>query len=157
MKLLNFHCSIVCSYCSVVCLNAKSELKMIKYSSSFKLNEIHKVGSHFNKNPKNINFFSREALISGEGWPENLGKMGNNKDIYCYANCSVMNFERSYQSLPPGTKILVMPRVSYMPDQILGKYEKKCQNLTFLYGPSLPKYTNVFKKVLYGQIFFIID
>ena len=55
---------------------------MIKFSSSFKLNEIHRVDSPFNENV----IFSREALISGEGWPENLGKMGNNRDIYCYEN-----------------------------------------------------------------------
>ena len=73
---------------------------MIKFSSSFKLNEIHKVDSPFNKDPKNINFFSREALISGEGWPENLGKMGNNRDIYCYANWGVVNFESAYQPSP---------------------------------------------------------
>ena len=58
---------------------------MIKFSSSFKLNEIHKVDSPFNEDPKNI-IFSREALILGEGWTENLGKMGNNRDIYCYAD-----------------------------------------------------------------------
>ena len=58
---------------------------MIKFSSSFKLNEIHRVDSPFNEDPKSI-IFSREALISGEGLPENLGEMGNNRDIYCYAN-----------------------------------------------------------------------
>ena len=58
---------------------------MIKFSSSFKLNEIHRVDSPFNEDPKNI-IFSREVLILGEGRPENLGKMGNNRDIYCYAN-----------------------------------------------------------------------
>ena len=102
---------------------------MIKFSSSFKLNEIHKVDSPFNGDPKNIILFSREVLISGEGRPENLGKMGNNRDIYCYANWGVVNFERAYQPLPPGTKILVMPQFSYMPDQFLGKM-KKSQNLT---------------------------
>ena len=56
---------------------------MIKFSSSFKLNEIHLVDSPFNEDPK---FFSMEALISGEERPENVGKMGNNRDIYCYAN-----------------------------------------------------------------------
>ena len=84
---------------------------MMKFSSSFKLNEIHRVDSPFNKDLKNI-IFSREALISGEGWPENLGEMGNNRDIYCYANLGLVNFERPYQSLPPGTKILVMSRFS---------------------------------------------
>ena len=101
---------------------------MIKFSSSFKLNEIHRVDSPFNEDPKNI-IFSREALISGDGWPENLGKMGNNRDIYCYANWGVVNFKRAYQSLSPDTKIPVMPQFSYMPDQFLGKI-KKIQNLT---------------------------
>ena len=82
---------------------------MIKFSGSFKLNEIHRVDSPFNEDPKNINLFFREALISGEGRPENLGKMGNNRDIYCYANWEVVNFERAYQPLPPGTKIPVIP------------------------------------------------
>ena len=58
---------------------------MMKFSSSFKLNEIHMVDSHFNEDLKTINFF-REALISGGGRPENLGKMGNNRDIYCDAS-----------------------------------------------------------------------
>ena len=97
---------------------------MIKFSSSLKLNEIHRVDSPFNEDPKTI-IFSREALISGEGQLENLGKMGNNRDIYCYANWRVVNFERAYQPLPSGTKILVMPQFSYMPDQFLGKNEKE--------------------------------
>ena len=101
---------------------------MIKFSSSFKLNEIHRVDSPFNENPQNI-IFSREALISGEGRPENLGKLGNNRDIYCYANWGVMNLKRACQSLPQGTKIPVIPKFSYMPDQFLGKI-KKSQNLT---------------------------
>ena len=76
---------------------------MIKFSSSCKLNEIHMVDSPFIDDL----IFSREALISGEGRPENLGKMGNNRDIYSYANLGVANFEREYQ--PSGTKIRVMP------------------------------------------------
>ena len=92
---------------------------MIEFSSSLKLNEIHIVDSPFNEDPKK--FFPKEALISGEGRSENLGKMGNNRDICCYANRRLVNFEREYQPLPPGTKILVMPQFSYMPDQILGK------------------------------------
>ena len=58
---------------------------MIEFSSSLKLNEIHTDNSPFNEDPKNI-IFSKEVLISGEGRSENLGKMGNNGDIYCYAN-----------------------------------------------------------------------
>ena len=81
---------------------------MIKFSSCFKLNQIHRVDSPFNEDPKNI-IFSREALISGEVRPENLGKMGNNREIYCYANWEVANFERAYQPVPPGTKIPVIP------------------------------------------------
>ena len=97
---------------------------MIEFSGSFKLNEIHMVDSPFNEDPKIINFF-REAPISGEGRSENLGKMGNNRDIYCYANREVVNFEREYQPLPLDTKILVMSQSSYTPDQILGKKMKK--------------------------------
>ena len=97
---------------------------MIKFSSSFKLNEIHRVDSPFNEDPKNIIFFSMEALISREGRPENLVKMGNNRDIYCYANWGVVNLERAYQSLPPGTKIPVIPQFLYMPDQFLRKIKK---------------------------------
>ena len=58
---------------------------MIKFSNSFKLNEIHVVDSPFNEDPKNIIFFQGSPNF-GEGWPENLGKMGNNRDICCYAN-----------------------------------------------------------------------
>ena len=36
--------------------------------------------------PKNIIFVATEALISREGWPENLGKMAKNRETYCYAN-----------------------------------------------------------------------
>ena len=53
---------------------------MIKFSSSFKFNEIHVVDSPFNENPKNV-IFVREAVILEEGQPENLEKMGNNRDI----------------------------------------------------------------------------
>ena len=103
-----------------------------------------------------INFFFQGGPISGEGRPENLGKIGNNRDIYCYANWGVVNFERAYQPLPPGTKILLMPLFSYMPDQFLGKM-KKSQNLTLFKGPSLPKYKDVFKKFLYGPTSLVID
>ena len=39
---------------------------MIKFSSSFKLNEFHGFDSPFNEDSKN-KFFSREAIIFGEG------------------------------------------------------------------------------------------
>ena len=64
LKFLNLHRSIVRSYCSVVCLIAKSGLKMIEFSSSLKLKKIHIVDSPFNEDPKNI-IPSREAQISG--------------------------------------------------------------------------------------------
>ena len=38
--------------------------------------------------------------MSGEGRLENLGKMGTNRDIYCYVNWGVENFERAYQPYP---------------------------------------------------------
>ena len=46
--------------------------------------------------------------------------------------------KKNLSLLPPGTKILMMPQLSYMPDQILRKKWKKKppqisrQNLTFL-------------------------
>ena len=41
----------------------------------------------------------------------------------------------------PGTKILVMPPLIYMPEEILGKNEKILRKkLTFLLGSLLPKY-----------------
>ena len=128
---------------------------MIKFSGSFKLSEIHRVDSPFNEDLKNITF-SREDLISGEGRPENLGKMGNNRDIYCYANWGVMNFERAYQSLHPGTKIPVMPQFSYMPDQFLEKI-KKSQNLTLFRVLPSQNIRTYSKKFLYGQTSLVID
>ena len=65
LKFLNSHCSIVCGYCSVLCLMVKSIEKMIKVSSSFKLNEIHRVDSPFNEDPKNINFFQGGSNFGG--------------------------------------------------------------------------------------------
>ena len=47
-------------------------------------------------------------------------EMANKRDIHCYANWGMVNFEREYQRLPPGTKILVMPQLSFR-DQILGE------------------------------------
>ena len=78
LKFLNSHCSIVCSYCSFVCLITKSELKSDQIFKFFKLNEIHIGDSPFNEDPKNINFF-REALISGEGRLEILTLSANSK------------------------------------------------------------------------------
>ena len=98
---------------------------MIKFSSSLKLNEIHIVDRPFNED---LIFFQGGPNFGG-GRLENLGKMGNNRDIYSYSNRRVVNFEREYQPLPPGTKILVMPQFSYMSDKILGKKREK--NLIF--------------------------
>ena len=52
----NFHCSIVCSYCSIVCLIIKSGSKMVKISNASYENEIHRVDSPFNEDSKNIIF-----------------------------------------------------------------------------------------------------
>ena len=55
--------------------------------------------------PFNEDSFSREALILEEGQLENLGKMGNDRDIYCYAKSGLVDFEREYQFLPPWYQI----------------------------------------------------
>ena len=82
----NFYCSIVCSYCSIACLIIKSGSKMIKISNASYESEIHRVDNPFNEDSKNIIILAREALISGEGRPENLRKMAKNRETYCYAN-----------------------------------------------------------------------
>ena len=52
----HFYCSIVYSYCSIVCLIIKCESKMIKISNASYENEIHRVDSPFNEDSKNIIF-----------------------------------------------------------------------------------------------------
>ena len=79
---------------------SKLKLKMIKFSGSFKLYGIHTVDSPFNEDPKNIIFF-REAQISREERPENLWKMGNNRDICCYANRGGGEFRKSISAPTP--------------------------------------------------------
>ena len=59
---------------------------MVKISNASYENEIHMVDSPFKEDSKNMIFLAREALISGEGQPENLGKMAKNRETYCYAN-----------------------------------------------------------------------
>ena len=72
---------------------------MIEFSSSFKFNEIHTVDSLF-EIPGSPNF--------GVETVEKFGEIGNNREIFCYANRKVVNFEREYRSSSPGTKIHVM-------------------------------------------------
>ena len=82
----NFHCSIVCSYCSIACLIIKSGSKMVKISNASYENEIHRLDSPFNEDSENIIYLAKEALISGKGRLENLEKMAKNRETYCYAN-----------------------------------------------------------------------
>ena len=65
LKFLNSHCSIVCSYCSFVCLITKSEPKSDQIFKFIKLNEIHKVDSPFNEDPKNIIIFQGGPNFGG--------------------------------------------------------------------------------------------
>ena len=59
---------------------------MVKISDASYENEIHKVDSPVDEDSKNIIFLVSEALISGEGRPENFGKMVKNRETYRYAN-----------------------------------------------------------------------
>ena len=59
---------------------------MVKISNASYENKIHRIDSPFKDNSKNIFFLAREALISVEGWPENLRKLAKNRETYCYAN-----------------------------------------------------------------------
>ena len=85
------------------------------------------VDSPFNEDSKNV-FFQGGPNFGG-GRSENLGKMGNNRDIYCYADRGVINFEREYQFLPPSTKIFVMPQL--FPTSW---YQNPCDASTFLHA-----------------------
>ena len=60
--------------------------------------------------------FSREALISGEGGREEIEGKWAITLTSIVMHIGVINFEREYQPLPPGTKVLVIPQFSYMPD-----------------------------------------
>ena len=55
-------------------LDQKKWAKNGQNSNSLYENEVHRVDSPSNEDSKNIQFFAREALISGERWPENLGR-----------------------------------------------------------------------------------
>ena len=55
-------------------LDHKSGSKMVQILGDFYNNKIHRVDSSFNEYFKKIFFLAREALISGEERPENLGK-----------------------------------------------------------------------------------
>ena len=56
---------------------------MVKISNASYKNEIHRVDSPFKEDSKNITFLAREALISGKGRPENLGKVAKSRETYC--------------------------------------------------------------------------
>ena len=85
------------------------------------------VDSTFNKDPKNIIFLQRGPYFGG-GSVGKFWENGQQQGHLLLCKWRVVNFEREYQPLPPGTKILVMPQFSYMPDQILGKKMKKNVN-----------------------------
>ena len=61
----NFHCSIVCSYCSIWCLIIKSMSKMVKISNASYENEIHMVDRPFKEDSKNIIFLARDEQFWG--------------------------------------------------------------------------------------------
>ena len=63
----NFHCSIVCSYCSIWCCIIKSGSKMVKISNASNENEIHRVDSHFNEDSKHIFLSGRPKFWRRDG------------------------------------------------------------------------------------------
>ena len=115
------------------------------------------VDSPFHEDSKNI-FFQGGPNFGGVRL-ENLGK-------WAITGTSIImgigggQFRKRILVPTPGTKILVMPQLSYMPDQILGEKNGKTQssgkNLTFLWRPRLPKYKEVSKKFLYDQTSYVI-
>ena len=97
MKFLSSHCSIVCSYCPVVCLTDKRDPKNDRNFKFFKVNEVHIVDSPLNEDPK-IYLFSKEALISGEAWSKNLEKTGTSREFYGHANHFEKRTSAPYQT-----------------------------------------------------------
>ena len=55
---------------------------MVKISNASYQNEIHRVDTLSTRIPKNMKFLTREALISGEGRPDNLGKTYQDFTLY---------------------------------------------------------------------------
>ena len=117
------------------------------------------VDSLSNEDPKNIIFF-QEALISGERRPQNLRKMGDNRDIYCYANWDGQFRKRIsaptpwYQNLSDAS-ILLHARPHF---------RKKVKNNSIFRpnfdlssGSSPPKIQGRIQKFLYDQTCLVID
>ena len=75
LKFLNSYCSIVCGFCSVFCLTAKSIVKNDQIFRFFQIKRNSRVDSPFNEDLKNI-IFSWEALILGEGQAEKFRENG---------------------------------------------------------------------------------
>ena len=96
---------------------------MIKFSSSFKLNEIYVVDSPFNEDPKNINFFQGGPNF-GEGRPENLRKWTITGTPIVMQIGGGGEFRKRISVPTTGTKILVMPQFFYMQTKFKEKNEK---------------------------------
>ena len=91
---------------------------MVKIPNASYENEIHMVDSPFHEDSKYI-FWAKEALISKEGRPENLGKMAKNRETYCYANKGVVNSNKKYWPLLHGIEVFALLLFSCMLDQII--------------------------------------
>ena len=66
LKFLNSHRSIVCGYCSVLCLMAKSKLKNDQIFKFFQIKRnSHIVDSPLNEDSKNIIFFQGGPNFGG--------------------------------------------------------------------------------------------
>ena len=125
---------------------------MIEFSSSLKLNEIHLVDSPFNEDPKNI-------IVPREERLENLGKMGNNRDIYCCANWGGQFRKRIsaptlwYQN-PCYASIFLHARPNFRKK---GKNSIFRPNFDFSLGSFPPKIQGRIQTFLYVQTSLIID
>ena len=62
--------------------------------------------------------------MSGERRPENLGKWAITGTSIVMQIGGMVNLKRAYQSLPPGTKVPVIPQFPYMSEKFLGKIKK---------------------------------
>ena len=110
---------------------------MVENSSTSYKKESRRVDSSSNEDFKNITFFAREVLISRKGRSENLGKMARNREICCYVNYRVVNFNREYLPLLPGIKIFALLWSSYMPIEEVCFQVTICPTFVTLPSPKL--------------------
>ena len=92
---------------------------MVKISDASYENEIHVVDSPYNEDSKIIIFLAREALIFGEGRPENLEKMAKKQGNLLLCELGSVNYYGEYWPLLPGNNVFALLLFFCVLDQII--------------------------------------